>query len=133
MEALYRACDLLLYVSPIESFGFCLLEGLAFGIPIVAVDTPVNREICGPAACYFNSENAEACVRAIKYALAAYRELKDVSQRQFHSRDRTWETYVRTLLSLVESRNGQCTAADGFLETSGNCTDAPRKLAPHAP
>ena len=114
MHALYRACDVLLYVSPIESFGFPVLEGLAFGIPIVAVDTPVNRELCGPAARYFVSESPRAGARAIEDALAAPDVLKEAGQAQFRSRDRSWEGYVRTLLALIESRLQEHPPADRF-------------------
>ncbi len=114
MQALYRACDLMLYVSPIESFGFPLLEGLAFGIPIVAVDKPVNRELCGPAACYFSGDSAEAGACAIAHALAALNELKAAGERQFRARDRSWETYVRELLGLVEPCLEEGSPAESF-------------------
>ena len=103
MSALYQACDLLLYVSPVESFGFPLLEALAFGLPIVAVDTPVNREVCGSAARYFSGGNPEMAARAIEEALRRIEDMRVASQKQFDSRDRTWDTYVRILLRILES------------------------------
>lgn len=52
-----------------EGFGFPPLEAMACGAPVVALDTPVNREICGPLARYHVDEPA-SCAEAIHDALA---------------------------------------------------------------
>jgi glycosyltransferase involved in cell wall biosynthesis len=52
-QKLYRDADIFVFPSLTESFGFPLVEAMAHGLPIVAADTPVNREICGEAALYF--------------------------------------------------------------------------------
>ena len=53
LHHLYRASDI--YVSPAyaESFAHPLLESMSSGLPLVASDLPVHREICGDAATYF--------------------------------------------------------------------------------
>ena len=50
---LYRACHV--YVTPAytETFAHPLVEAMASGLPVVASDLAVHREICGPAALYF--------------------------------------------------------------------------------
>ena len=53
VPSLYRDCDAFLFPSLVESFGHPLVEAMASGRPIIAADTPVNREICGEAALYF--------------------------------------------------------------------------------
>jgi alpha-1,3-rhamnosyl/mannosyltransferase len=40
------------FLSEYEGFGLPPLEALASGIPPVLLDTPVAREVCGPAARY---------------------------------------------------------------------------------
>lgn len=50
---LYRQADLAVFPSFVESFGFPMVEAMAHGLPIVAADTPINREICQDAAVYF--------------------------------------------------------------------------------
>ena len=52
MVALYGACDLMVYPSLCESFGFSMIEAMGLGLPIVAADTPVNREMCMEGAAY---------------------------------------------------------------------------------
>lgn len=50
---LYERSDLFVFPSMVESFGFPLVEAMARGVPVLASDTPVNREVCGDAAVYF--------------------------------------------------------------------------------
>ncbi|CAN0465066.1 unnamed protein product, partial [Discosporangium mesarthrocarpum] len=45
--------DVLVSTSLAETFGFPLVESMAAGVPVVATDVPIHREICGDAALYF--------------------------------------------------------------------------------
>lgn len=51
---LYRSHDVFVFPSVSETFGHPMAEALGIGIPIVAADTSINREICGDAAIYFS-------------------------------------------------------------------------------
>ena len=51
--------DVLVSTSLAETFGFPLVESMAAGIPVVATDVPIHREICGDAALYFAPEDAD--------------------------------------------------------------------------
>ena len=61
----YRAASLFVFPSYTESFGHPLIEAMATGLPIVAADTPVNREMCGDAATYFETFSPEALTDAV--------------------------------------------------------------------
>jgi glycosyltransferase involved in cell wall biosynthesis len=52
LRALYRGARAFVFLSDYEGFGLTPLEALSAGIPIVVLDTPVAREIYGPAAVY---------------------------------------------------------------------------------
>ena len=65
LHHLYRACDV--YVTPAyaESFAHPLVEAMASGLPIVASDLTVHREICRDAAIYEPTFSPAAFAEAI--------------------------------------------------------------------
>lgn len=64
----YSSHDVFIFPSISETFGHPMTEAMASGIPVVASDVPVNREVLGDAALYYNpfrvSELA-ACLRQL--------------------------------------------------------------------
>jgi glycosyltransferase involved in cell wall biosynthesis len=76
LDQLYARGDIFVYPSVVESFGHPLLEAMAAGLPIVAADVPINRELCGDAAIYFAPFDHIECARAIDKVIADA-ELRD--------------------------------------------------------
>ncbi len=48
-----------------EGFGLTLLEAMSLGTPVVAVDTPAAREVCGTAARYVSARSSAALAHAL--------------------------------------------------------------------
>lgn len=63
---LYRTADVAVFSSVCESFGFPQIEAMALGLPVVASDTPINREVCGPVASYFAPDDEQALASALE-------------------------------------------------------------------
>lgn len=107
VDALYRASDILVFPSLCESFGFPLVEAQAYGVPIVAADTPVNREMAGTAAVYYAPDQVEGAALAL-LSLAEDERLRHLlvqaGRGQFAERRTTWIEYSRRCLAL--SREG---------------------------
>jgi glycosyltransferase involved in cell wall biosynthesis len=96
---LYRECDVFVFPSYTESFGHPLVEAMASGIPIIAADTPVNREMCQDAACYvppFAVEEYARQIRRVSGDAALRSRLVDAGLRR--AREFSWERNVRGTL-----------------------------------
>jgi glycosyltransferase involved in cell wall biosynthesis len=62
LEQVYGAAQCVIAASYGEGFGLPLVEGALRGLPLIARDIPVFREVCGEGAAYF-SEDLAACVK----------------------------------------------------------------------
>jgi glycosyltransferase involved in cell wall biosynthesis len=107
-QQLYRDADIFVFPSLTESFGFPLVEGMAHGLPIVAADTPVNREICGEAALYFRPLDPEDLAEKV-ILLGRDQALREKLGAMGRGRTATcfrWEDHVERLLRAFRLRTG---------------------------
>jgi glycosyltransferase involved in cell wall biosynthesis len=70
LPRVYSNALLLIYPSRYEGFGLPLVEAMASGVPILASDTEINREIAQDVANYFPTGNVSALVEGIQAILA---------------------------------------------------------------
>jgi len=101
LHHLYRACHV--YVTPAyaETFAHPLVEAMASGLPIVASDLQVHREVCGSAALYFPCFSPTALASQVA-AIANTRELgrEMANSGQERSLDFSWARHVQELLAI---------------------------------
>lgn len=64
-----------------EQYGFALVEAMAHGLPVVAFDTGVIREICGDHATYASAGNAYSLAEAMATILVQRNEAELHGQR----------------------------------------------------
>jgi glycosyltransferase involved in cell wall biosynthesis len=77
LAKLYARASVFAFLSEYEGFGLTPLEALAADVPIVVLDTPVSREVYGPAAEYVacgDIGGAAAALRRFLKSPAAARE-----------------------------------------------------------
>ena len=102
---LYRSADIFVFSSYTESFGHPLVEAMATGLPIVASDIPVNRELCGDAAVYFPTFDAAAGAEAIRRVSGdpeLRRRLREAALDRAAAF--TWERHAGALLEAFDGR-----------------------------
>ena len=76
MNQIYNACDVMLFPSLYEGFGYPLVEAFATGLPVVASDIEVFRETSGgDSAILTNPSDPSSLVKAVKDALDTSEEL----------------------------------------------------------
>jgi glycosyltransferase involved in cell wall biosynthesis len=69
LAALYANARVFAFLSEYEGFGLTPLEALSAGVPILVLDTPVAREVYGPAATYVPIDDARATAAELRRLL----------------------------------------------------------------
>ena len=99
----YAGADLFVFPSYLETFGHPLLEAMASGIPTVAADIPVFREVAGDAAFYADPHKADALASAMEDALFASRARETMIKRgRERVRSFSWDATAQNLSALFD-------------------------------
>jgi len=99
LEQLYRQCRCLLAASHGEGFGLPLIEAARCGLPVIARDIPIFREVAGDHASYFTGNGAEDLAEAIDTWLALERD--GARPRAEPMRLMTWQESASRLMDAV--------------------------------
>lgn len=101
----YAEHDIFLFPSISETFGHPMIEALASGLPIVASDVPVNREVLGDAALYYQPYRPSELADRIQ-ELDRNPALRDHLTAKSQERARlffSWDDHVDRLLALFDT------------------------------
>jgi glycosyltransferase involved in cell wall biosynthesis len=101
---LYQACDVVAFPSLCESFGWPLVEATSLGIPVLAADTPVNREMAGEGALYFAPRDVTSVAEQLQKLLEdeQLRAMVGAAGRAHFERTHlTWPEYVQRCLEAT--------------------------------
>lgn len=104
LHHLYRSADI--YVTPAyaETFAHPLVEAMASGLPIVASDTAVHREICGRSALYFNRFSSQELAERVQNLVSTPDlAISLLSQGNLRSRDFSWKKHLEKLVAVAYS------------------------------
>jgi glycosyltransferase involved in cell wall biosynthesis len=107
LHHVYQSCDLFVTAAYTETFAHPLVEAIASGLPVIASDLSVHREICGDAAAYFPRFSAdELAAHLSRLAVAPDNRqsmrIRGVDRCQMYS----WESHVAHLLTLAQELLG---------------------------
>jgi glycosyltransferase involved in cell wall biosynthesis len=102
LEKVYAASTCLIAASYGEGFGLPLIEAAQQGLPILARDIPVFREVSGEHATYFKTETPEELAAAIKSWLAD--QEKNMHRKSSGMKYLTWKESAKSLLNKLLSK-----------------------------
>ena len=97
LEQIYRSSRALLAASEGEGFGLPLIEAAQYGIPIIARDLPVFREVASDHAYYFRGRDEESLAHALREWLALGKAISISNGLRWH----TWQESTCELLDVV--------------------------------
>lgn len=99
---LYNAAEALVFPSFYEGFGLPPLEAMACGVPVVASDIPVFREILQDAALFADANNPEKISEAI-YAVSSNESLAQGLKTKGLERVKnfSWQKTARQTLGVI--------------------------------
>lgn len=116
LQKLYAACTCLIAASEGEGFGLPLIEAAQHGLPVIARDIPVFREVAGEFATYFEGSSAEALADTVERWLQLRAAGKVPAAHLMPWL--TWRQSVRQLL--------RCLRLDGgYVQPEPTCADIP--------
>jgi glycosyltransferase involved in cell wall biosynthesis len=101
LHRLYARADV--YVTPAytETFAHPLVEAMASGLPVVASDLPVHREIAGDAARYFPRFSADELAEIVAQVAQSPERSKHMAAVGLErARQFSWKTHVEKMLEL---------------------------------
>jgi glycosyltransferase involved in cell wall biosynthesis len=107
----YAGASLFVFPSYLETFGIPLLEAMGSGLPTVAADTPIFREVGGEAVLYADPYSSSALAKSMEQALfspgfaGALEKLGRERARHF-----TWERTASKLLAVLDEVHAEQTA-----------------------
>lgn len=102
LHHVYASSDF--YVTPAyaETFAHPLVEAMASGLPVIASDLAVHREICGQAALYFPRFSAEVLAATLHRATGSSERTARMREiGLLRSRDFSWDRHIEAVLLLA--------------------------------
>jgi glycosyltransferase involved in cell wall biosynthesis len=113
LHHVYRACDVYVTAAYTETFAHPLVEAMACGLPVVASNLAVHREVCGAGASYFPAFSSLALAnRLMKAADLSKGVPRDLALERF-----CWAKHLQSVLALAATltsgKNGPLLTVEG--------------------
>tara|TARA_Y100001936_G_scaffold254029_1_gene323781 strand:- start:82315 stop:83364 length:1050 start_codon:yes stop_codon:yes gene_type:complete len=104
LPSAYHDADIFVFPSISETFGFPLVEAMAAKLPVIAADTLINQEICGPTALYYNPSDAASLANRVEELLTRpglYNWMAENGEKRVKERF-SWQGHADRLISIME-------------------------------
>jgi glycosyltransferase involved in cell wall biosynthesis len=103
LAALYHQARGFLYPSLVEGFGLPLLEAMSAGVPVVASDIPVFREVAEGAALFVPTDDTRAWIEAISALQDPTRRAALIEAGREHAAAANWQRATDRLVAILRA------------------------------
>ncbi|MGE0234979.1 glycosyltransferase family 4 protein [Methylocystis sp.] len=100
LNCLYQNARALVFPSLAEGFGLPIMEAANHGLPVIASDIPIFRELAGEHISYFKKLDSSALAAQLRKALSTPKQAPRIEVS-------TWKQSTRTLLDMIRSQSYQ--------------------------
>lgn len=113
LHHLYAVADVYVTAAYTETFAHPLLEAMSSGVPVVASDIPVHREICGEAALYFERFIPNQLAERVARVVGQPDKAKSMVSAGFlRASQFSWKTHVQQILELSRELVGRAVSQE---------------------
>lgn len=99
--ALYSCCDLMVYPSLFEGFGFPVIEAAACGAPVISSDTSSLTELCEGYFSLFNPNSPEDISNTIEQNLYSYGDTQRQRAMEY-AKQFDWQKTVQSVVKVYD-------------------------------
>ena len=96
LHQVYRSCDLYVTAAYAETFAHPLVEAMACGLPIIASDIAVHREVCGETGVYFSRFSSDDLASVLLRQIDCHGPETRSCESRF-----SWERHVEQILAIA--------------------------------
>ncbi|MDF7808876.1 glycosyltransferase family 1 protein [Pontiellaceae bacterium B12219] len=103
LPLLYSACDLMVFPSVFEGFGFPIIEALACGSPVICSNTSSMKEIAGDLVPTFDPMDSNAIFQALECALSKGWNAEMRARGTDYADSFEWRKTARNVMEIYRS------------------------------
>ena len=111
LHQVYRSCDIYVTAAYAETFAHPLVEAMACGLPVVASDIAVHREVCGESGIYFSRFSADDLASTLLRQMDSHPAGTGSPGTRF-----SWDRHVEQILAIAVELLGSPVHRSGSAE-----------------
>lgn len=127
VDALYQEAYFVAFPTYDEGFGLPMIEAFERGIPVIASDKPVLREVGGDKAVYFRTESADSFKTVLNFYLDHLEEYQKLKEKVNSYVPFTWDQTTERIAAAIRTLEGSAHASDKKIRQlailSARCSD----------